>query len=136
MIIKKKHFELLDSSLPKIFSSILWSFLKSISLSFEKLGQWRRQWIVVSIVPQLQIGFNVSWKLCLNLWNQRWRKLSLSLAITIKPSELWQWKVLFAAGLIKANIHYLKIAKLSEFLVLESMLFHPIIVEEQKIFLK
>ena len=101
---KISTFEILKSSLLKIFSSILWSLLKSVSLSFEKLGQWRREWIVVSTVPQLQIGFNVSWKLCLNLWNRGWLQPSLSLVISFKPSGQWQWKVLFAKGLVKANM--------------------------------
>ena len=60
----RSTFEILDSSLLKIFSSILCSLLKNLNLSFEKLGQWRMQWIVALAVPQLQIGFNVSWKLC------------------------------------------------------------------------
>ena len=36
---KRNTFEMLESSLLKIFSSILSSLLKSVSLSFEKLGQ-------------------------------------------------------------------------------------------------
>ena len=34
--------EVLELSLLRIFASILWSLLKNVSLSFEKLGQWRR----------------------------------------------------------------------------------------------
>ena len=37
----RSTFEILDSSLLKIFSSILCSLLKNLNLSFEKLGQWR-----------------------------------------------------------------------------------------------
>ena len=96
------HQEMLESPLFKIFSSILWSLLKSVSLSFEKVGQLRRWWIVAPTVPQLQIGFNVSWKLWLNLPNPRWRKPSLSIVISFKPSVQWQWKKLFAEGLMKA----------------------------------
>ena len=94
---------MLESSLLKIFSSILWSLLKSVRLLFEKLGKWRRQRIVVSTVPQLQIRFSESWKLCLNLWNRRWLKRSLSLVISIKSLGLWQWKILSAGGLMKVN---------------------------------
>ena len=36
---KRGTFEMLESSILKIFSSPLWSLLRSVSLSFEKLGQ-------------------------------------------------------------------------------------------------
>ena len=36
---KRDTFEMFESPLFKIFSSVLQSFLKSVSLSFEKLGQ-------------------------------------------------------------------------------------------------
>lgn len=52
---------IMESCLPKTFSSIL----LTANLSFEELGQWRRQQIVVRTAPQLQIGFNMSWRLCL-----------------------------------------------------------------------
>ena len=39
---QRSTFEMLDSSLLKIFLSILWSLLKNISLLLEKLGQGRR----------------------------------------------------------------------------------------------
>ena len=39
---KRDTFEMFESPLFKIFSSVLQSFLKSVSLSFEKLGQWIR----------------------------------------------------------------------------------------------
>ena len=147
---KRSAFEILESSLLKIFLSILWSLMKSVSrLFFEKLGQWRRQCIVVSTVPQLQIRFNLSWKLCLDLWNRGWLKPNLSFAISFKPSRQWQWKVLFAEGLMKAYIRFLKIAqefqevrflkitqkRPSKFLILESK-FHSIIVEGKKWFFK
>ena len=74
------------------YSYIYISLLKSVSLSFEKLGQWRRKWIVVSTVLQLQIGFKASWKVCLNLWNPRWLKPSLNLVISFKLSGLWQFR--------------------------------------------
>ena len=44
----------------------------------------------------MQIGFNVS-------WNQRWIKTSLSLESSLKLSMLWQWRVLFVEGIMKAN---------------------------------
>ena len=39
-------------------------------------------------------------------------------------------------GLMKANMRFWKSARLSEFLILESNLFHPITGEEKKEFLK
>ena len=48
-----------------------------------------------------------------------WLKPSLSLVISFKPSGKWQLKEPFAEGLMKANIRFLKIARLSEFFILE-----------------
>ena len=109
----------MDSSLLKVFSSILWSLLYSVSCSFEKWGQGGRKWIALSRVTQLHIGFNVPRKLFLNFWNRMWLKPSLSFVISFKPSGRWQLKELFAEGLMKGNIHFLKIALLSEFFILE-----------------
>ena len=39
---RKSTFEMLESSLLTIFSSILWSFLKSVSLPFEKLWTMKK----------------------------------------------------------------------------------------------
>ena len=39
-------------------------------------------------------------------------------------------------GIVKANMRFLKSARLSEFLILESNLFHSITVEGKKEFLK
>ena len=63
-------------SLPlKIFSSMLRMLLRKIDRSSEKIDQWWRQWTVVSMsLPQQQIGFKQSRKLCLNLWSLRWLK--------------------------------------------------------------
>ena len=72
---KRSTFKILESFLIKTFSSILWSLLKIVSLSFGKLVQWGKLWIVVSTLPQLETWFNVSWKL--DLINQRCFNLSL-----------------------------------------------------------
>ena len=90
--------------------------------------------MVVLTVPKLQIGLNVSRKLCLNLLNRRWPNFSLSLVISFKPQGLWHCKVLFAEGLMKPNMRFLKSGIVSEFLTLESELFHSIIVEVKKQF--
>ena len=90
--------------------------------------------MVVWTVPQLQIRFNVSWKLYWNIWNRGWLNSSLSLVISFKPLKLWQWKILFAKFLLTANIHFLKSAKLSEFFIFKPK-FHSIIVEGKKEYL-
>ena len=52
----------------KIITSILVILLRKVFLSVRKLGQWRRKSHVFSTSqPQVQSGFNVSWKLFLNL---------------------------------------------------------------------
>ena len=127
---------MLESPLLKILASILWSWFKNFILSFEKLGQWRRWWTVISTVPQSQIGFTVSRKLSLNVWNRRWLNPSRIIAISFKPLGLWNWKVLFAKRLMKANMRFLKSARLSDFLILESNLFHSVAIEKKKEFLK
>ena len=95
----------------KILSSILQSLLKRVHFSFENYVKWRGWWIFVSIVPGLQLRFNVSSKFCLNLQNRRWLNSSLSFVINLKPLGLWWWKVPFAEGLISANICFLKSVK-------------------------
>ena len=89
-----------------------------------------------SAVPQLQTGFDISWKLSLNLWNQRWPNPSLSLVSSFKSLGLWDCKVLFVEDLMRANMRLLKSSKLSEFVTLGSKLFLCIIVEGKKEILK
>ena len=112
-------------------------FMK-INLSSEKRGQWRRPWVVVSTsVPQLQIGFNESWKLRLNLRSRRWRKSNLKLGSNFTPLGLWQLEMLFGDdGRINFNRFSLKIEKLSEFLILFSRLFHSVTMDGKYGFLK
>ena len=49
-------------------------------------------------LPQQQIGYKQSRKLCLNLWSLRWLKPNLSLVISFIPVGLWQLKVLLGVG--------------------------------------
>ena len=83
-------------------------------------------------LPQQQIGFKQSRKLCLNLWARRWLKPNLSLVISFIPIGLWQLKV----GRMNCKILFLKRAKLSELLILLSRLFHSITVDGKNQFLK
>ena len=59
-----------------------------------------------------------------NIFALRWLNPILSLAIGFKPLGLSHWKVLFAECLMTADMSFLKSARLSEFLILESKLFH------------
>ena len=61
--------------------------------------------------------------------------LSRSFAISFKPVGLWHWKVLFAKGLMKPNMFSWKSVRFSEFLILESKLFHSITVVPKASFL-
>ena len=90
---RKSTFEMLESSLLTIFSSILWSFLKSVSLPFEKLWTMKKIVNSVSTEPQLQIGFTVSSMLCLNSWNWRWLNTRLNLVISFKYLGLGTFSV-------------------------------------------
>ena len=59
---------------------------RKVDLSFEQLGQWRRKGADVSIsLSQLQIELSESWKLCLNLYSQRWFKPSVNLVNSLIP---------------------------------------------------
>ena len=87
-------------------------------------------------LPQQQIGFKQSRKLCLNLWSLRWLKPNLSLVISFIPIGLWQLKVLLGVGCMNCKMFFLKRVRLSELLVLLSRLFHSITVEWKNEFLK
>ena len=87
-------------------------------------------------LPQQQIGFNQSRKLCLNLWSLRWLKPNLSLVISFIPIGLWQVKVLLGVGRMNCKMLSLKRARLSELLILLSRLFHSITEDGKNEFLK
>ena len=86
--------------------------------------------------PQLHKGFNVSWKLCLNLCSLRWLKPSLSLVISLIPLGLRISKTEFGEGRMKLSIFSLKTEILLEFLRLRSKLFHSRIADGKKEFWK
>ena len=64
-----------------------------------------------------------------DLCSQRWLSLSRSLVNSFTPIGLWQPKMLFAVGLMNLRIFYLKILSVSELRMLESNLFHSIMVD-------
>ena len=90
----------------------------------------------MKLVEALQIGVSVSWKLCLNLCSQRWLTSSCSLVSSFTPIGLWQSKILFAVGLLNLRIFDLKMLSVSELRMLESNLFHSIMVDGKYEFLK
>ena len=75
-------------------------------------------------------------KLCLNLWTLNWLKPNLSLVISFIPIGLWQSKVLLGVGHMNCKMLFLKTAKLSEFVIPLSRLFHLITVNRENEFLK
>ena len=81
-------------------------------------------------------GLSVSWKLCLNLCSRRWLSPSCSLVSSFAPIGLWQPKILFAVGLMNLRIFDLKTLGVSELRMLESNLFHSIMVDGKYEFLK
>ena len=92
---------------------------RKVDLSFEKLGQWRRKWTDLSIsLPQLQIGLNESWKLCLNLCLGWWLEPNLNLVNKSVTLGLWQLKTVLPEGRIIFKSIFLKIFKLSELRIL------------------
>ena len=116
-LISLEYFELPNTSVLvivasawfKILLSILVILLRRVFLSVRKLRQWRRLWHVFSTSqPQAQSGFNVSWKLLLNLYSWRWLSPSLNLVKYLIPFRLWQPNMLFAVGLINFKIFFWK----------------------------
>ena len=96
-----------------------------------------RKWHIFSTSqPQVQSGFNVSWKLFLNLWLWRWLSSSRNLVKYLIPFRLWQPNMLFAVGLINFKIFFLKILRLGTFWISGSSLFHSMMTDGKKVFLK
>ena len=88
--------------------------VKRVRLSLLKKGQWRKKWIVDSISwPQLHKGFNVPWKLCLNLCFLRWLRPSLCLVISLIPLGLQISKTEFRESRMQLSIFSLKTEILS-----------------------
>ena len=86
-------------------------------------------------LPQQQIGFKQSRKLCLNVWSLRWLKPNLTLVISFIPIGLWHLKVLLGVGRMNCKKLFLKRARLSELLILLSRLSRSITVNGKNEFL-
>ena len=85
---------------------------------------------------QLQTGFNISWKLCLNLCSRKWLRSKWSLAMSLIPLWFSKLKTLLEVGLMNFMILFIKTLKLLPFLMLWSRLFHSITTEGKNYFLK
>ena len=109
--------------------SILCKVLRNVYLSLLNIRQWRRKHKVDSISkPQLQIGFKWCLKMRLNLCSHKWLRPMRNLLISLIPKWLSQFE-----GLINFRILFLKTTKLFEFWMVESKLFHSVIVKGKKV---
>ena len=78
---------------------------------------------------QVKSGFNVSWKLFLNLCSWRWLSPSRNLVKYLIPFRLRQPNMLPAVGLINFKIFFSKILGLKAFWISGSSLFHLIMTK-------
>ena len=86
--------------------------------------------------PQIQMGFIVSLKPCLNLCSLRWLKPRRNLVNSFISYALKISKILLGKGLINSKSLFFKIIIFSEFLSPRFSLFHSTIEEGKKEFLK
>ena len=96
-----------------VLSNNVWSMLtklfRRVRCSLLYKGQRRKKWIVDSAsLPQLLIGFSVSWKLCLNLCSRRWLSPSRIRVIYLIPIGLWQSKNELEEGRLNFSMLHLK----------------------------
>ena len=117
-----------------ILALILFSLFKRVCLWVVKLWRWRKKWTVDSIsFLQLHKGSTQFWKLCLNLCSFKWLKPIVRRVRSFSPNGL---KTLLEFGLMKFNKCFLKISKEAELQISRSSLFHPLINDGKKEFLK
>ena len=91
---------------------------------------WRR----FNVKTYLHYRFRESGKLCLNLFSRKW--LARVLVETSFLVDYGIWMHCLENGLKNYNLIFLKVTYVSEFRRLESKLFHSIIVDGKKEFLK
>ena len=115
-----------------VLSNSVWSMVtklfRSVRRSLLYKGQWRKKWIADSTsLPQLHIGFSVSWKLCLNLCSRRWLSPSRIRVIYLIPIGLWQSKNELEEGCMNFSMLILQTLQLLHLRRLGSNLFDSII---------
>ena len=81
---------------------------------------------------QIQMGFILSLKPCLNLCSLRWLKPRRNLVNSFMLYGLQISKMLFGKGLINPKSRFSKILIFSEFLTSRLSLFHSIVEEKQR----
>ena len=86
-----------------------------------KLGQWRKK-----VKPQVQSGFNITWKLFLNLCTQRFDDVYIMTA---------EYVVCVRTNKIQ-NIFLMKILRLGAILIVRSSSFGSMMTDGKKLFLK
>ena len=84
----------------------------------------------------MQTGLSVSWKLCLNLCSQRCLSPGRSLVSNFTPIGFWQPKILFSVGFMNLGFFYLKMLSVSKLQMLETNVFHSIMVDGKYEFFK
>ena len=107
-----------------VLSNSVWSMLtklfRSVRRSLLYKGQWRKKWIADSTsLPQLHIGFIVSWKLCLNLCSRRWLSFSQR-----SLSFVCFWRNFYRSALVPRNLPCLEkflVARLHGEIMVKSM---------------
>ena len=90
-------------SLPwdKVCSLLFLILFKRICQGVWKLGQWRKNPVVVLVLlPQSHNGFKVSWKQFPNLWLKSWLRPRCNLVRSLVPCgfDSMNIKILFAQG--------------------------------------
>ena len=69
--------------------SIFWMLPKSVCFASQYSGQWRKKWFMDSMSPpQIQMGFIVSLKPCLNVCSLKWLKPRRNLVNSFIPYGL------------------------------------------------
>ena len=118
-----------DSFVSINLQSILFRVLRRVILLSSNKGQ-------LLSIPQLQRRLMQFWKLWLNLCSRRWLSPRRSRVISLIPLWLYELKKPLGVGLINLRILLLKIPKLSAFRMARSNLFHSMIADGKKVFLK
>ena len=75
------------------------------------------------------IGYNESWKLCLNLRSRKWLRPTSTLVTCLIPLWFSQLKAILWVRLTNFRILFLKTLKLLTFQMLPSIVFHSITAE-------
>ena len=109
---------------------------KSVCLSEDSGGKSDMYFQRHSHKYQVQSGFNVSWKLLLNLYSWRWLSPSRNLAKYSIPFRFWLQNMLFTVGLRNFKIFFLKTLRRGAFWIPGSSLFHLMLTCGKKAFLK